>query len=179
MDKLDPRCKIEFWDKNPEIWKKVVESQKLTDQENKDMVQDFLNLWEGLDANGKVHVGLCADNAEYDFRMANNIVSANTNRSDSIRYSSQGGYRGITDLGDAMWLLKVGEDLKKKVDLFFPHTHNPSDDAAHVILTNYFSEKVLRRLGMDNDLKTKISMILDEEVEKYTRALNPEEVVSS
>jgi hypothetical protein len=48
-----------------------------------------------------------------------------------------------------------------------------------VILTNYFSEKVLRRLGMDNDLKTKISMILDEEVEKYTRALNPEEVVSS
>lgn len=150
---FEPRCKAEFWDKNPEALEILKYSGPLTPEENRaDMImkfQAFRGKWEVLIEAKGAKLVLCSDNNVYDGGFVNELLMRHMQSQLPIPYSAAKGeyspfwetfsqQRGLLMAVDpdfvSDWGLsrRIAElfDLPKKAKALMPH--HPTDDAYEI-----------------------------------------------
>jgi len=176
-NKMDPRCKIEFWDKNPKLLQYARENEKNEGDQIRDFVKFYDSIAQSLSNFLKREIKeedleLVSDNPEYDFGRLSPLVEKYCKDKDGkgrepLRYTTTGKYRCITDLGDAMWELGVMPIINTATETMAKHDHFPSNDAEHIIIKHIM---VLRFFSL---VRSRLSKELQEcAMQSSSEALN-------
>jgi hypothetical protein len=141
---FDPTCKTEFWDKNQGLLKHIEENAKPEEEQIKDFVKtvDSMANKFGVDETDIKNV---SDNPEFDYGGMTRYVKKHCNRH-PLRYTSDGKYRSVRDLGEATWAIGIGEIIKKRADEIVIHDHYPANDAESIYINDVIAEKVLDQI---------------------------------
>lgn len=155
---IEPRCKAEFWDKNPASLKRALDA----DRSEAEQVQDFVKTYDSIHSKLGVEerkLKLISDNPDADYGGLAPLVKRHCNR-EHLRFTSQleqgcreGSYRSISDTGEVAWLLGVGDIVSAAADEIQPHDHLPANDAEntwvqHLIVLD-FASRVRSKYGDD------------------------------
>jgi hypothetical protein len=156
---IEPRCKREFWDK----FTGPYNDWQANGKNEEEQIQDFVATYDNLPKRLKVEekdIELVNDNAEYDFGRLAPYVKKYCNR-DPLRYTSDGSYRSINDVGDTLWSLGIYQIVDAPVTEIQAHDHFPDNDAEHNMLLDVVANRVFKRLRAE--LGTEIQRIAQEE----------------
>lgn len=189
---LTPECKREFYDKNPEIWKRYEENKKPEADQIKDYVKTYDSVAELIGVE-EVEIELLSDNPEFDFGRLSEYVKKHCGR-EPLRYTKkryprknekgeeleqkEGNYRCITDIGDTLWFLEVGSIVKDHIDTIQVHDHDPSNDAEAIYLTHLVGERFIKKVKEELGEKLKeIARTVSSEFVENIKKRKREEIV--
>lgn len=136
-NKMDPRCKKEFWDKNIEIYEEMI-------SEGKDMetqIKDFVKEWDRLEKEYP-NMKLVSDNPGVDFDGWSYLLWKYAEKKYPLRFTNEGKYRSITDLGDVAWYLGLSKIIESEASLIVKHTHRPDEDAENTIIQTLMMDRL-------------------------------------
>lgn len=141
---FDERCKEQFWDKHPELYKLVEEGG-----DEKTQVESFLKLWDGLAKELGVkeeEINLISDNAECDYGRLNQLVMKYAPKRGPIRFTTTGQYRSIDGYDSAFWKLGVDKIVNAYASKIQEHDHRPSNDAHHSHVSYLIQGEILEEI---------------------------------
>ena len=144
MEEMDKRCLKDFWEKNPVPFKMLKEATK----SRAEQMESFRKYYDAVPSSLCIEqkdMKLDGDNPEFDFGGLRIPMKEDCGR-DSLRYTTQGEYRGICDYGDAIWNLGIYQEITEAADKVQKHDHVPANDAHHNVLFNIISEKVFEEI---------------------------------
>lgn len=161
---VDPRCKEQFWDKNPLIYEEMLRDGKPIEDQLKDFVNVYDSIGEKLGIKD-TELNLTSDNAEFDFGSLNEPLKKYLKR-DPLRYTKKGEYRPITAYDDTFWALSERQKvISSYVNQIQVHNHSPDNDAEHNYISDMIHRRILRRLDKEHgELLDKLVKECSEEV---------------
>jgi hypothetical protein len=147
--RISKRCKEEFWDKNPELWKEYEENAR----DEKEQILSFVECYDSLSKTFGVpekKIELISDNPAFDYGLLTRLVEKHTNRY-PLRYTTDGKYRSINDIGEVAWYIGISDIVKEGSGSIQVHDHSPDDDAENIwlshLITSRATEKIKVELG--------------------------------
>lgn len=151
LEKMDPQCRSEFWEKNPVLFDHLKNNNKYPfktnprfHSERSEISKQIIDKWDGYEKNYNI-VSIDADNPSFDLPLLDRFISPYSHRL-PMRYTSNGCYRKITDYSGVISYWGLSESIRKGVSLIQPHTHFPMEDAYHTILKNILTERLLCKI---------------------------------
>lgn len=134
--KIEPRCKEEFWDKQPGLLDSFRKSEFKTEKDAWQAISDW------LDAKETEYFGieLLSDNPAFDIALIDYNLHLHLNRR-PMRYTKAGKYRSISDPSERLHMCPRWFRDTFKENFGFLHSHNPCDDARYIYLSQIYSEK--------------------------------------
>jgi hypothetical protein len=139
---FSPRCKREFWDKQQKLTARVKESTT----KKEEMYPRFAKFLDTAHTELPKHlserdIGCLSNNPEFDYSRTTPGLLEFANREPS-RYTSNGEYRSITDLGEFTWALGIADIIGEAATKVVKHDHFPVNDAENILITNVIANNV-------------------------------------
>lgn len=132
-------CRENFWEKNKPVYDKVKRSKRT----HKEQIPRFVKFW---DTNAQMKdLPLLSNNPEFDYSRLTPYVKKYCDR-EPIRYTTDGRYRRIFDLGHVAWNLGIGDLISEASKEIVSATHFPAEDAENIYLENIITDKLLLEL---------------------------------
>lgn len=144
---IEPRCKEEFWDKQPDLLAFFLERGSPA----KDVYSDIHTWLLGLESQ-YAKIAILTDNPAYDLSGFDRLMYKYTRRL-PLRYTTDDKYRYVGDYSEqstGMGIYKqVREKATKLMDLRETDKHHPEKDAEFIYRCSYLVSQVLTKGGKE------------------------------
>lgn len=127
---IEPRCKLEFWDKQKGLWERIQKDAK----PEAEATANFVSFWNHLELTYPSELfkwKILSDNPAYDITRIDYLVWKHLKRL-PIRYTTAGVYRSIEDPSEQAYGTLDESVCWKRAEAKCKHTHWPLDDAEFI-----------------------------------------------
>jgi hypothetical protein len=146
--KISKKQMNEFWDKHPDVYKQMIE----TENEEQSVIRDFIKSFDSairtFTPDEIKNVVLISDNPLFDFGMLDKLIDKYKCRGFPLRYTTTGRYRSVFSITDSAYFgnyFQTIDDKIKSHDQNIVHDHSPDNDAQYLA---FFHLEVVRAQKM-------------------------------
>jgi len=135
---MEEKCKTEFWDKHPDVLKKIDANAKPLAQQ----IRDFAKFLDKLEVTHKKRkIVFLSDNPAFDIAWVDYFLMTIAERP-PCRYSTEMVFRSVKDPGRDHINFTVRNSIENCANKLSSHNHWPSDDAQQIFFLKIVSEKL-------------------------------------